>query len=95
MPIFGYNTAKGFWDIPIPDYTFWGHEHSWLLGARLCTCTSAPVESWWAGHGQSRCRWSPSPGNIKPQPDCSLGVAGRPDAAACVSFTLPILRSAV
>ena len=33
-PMFGYNSAAGYWDIPFPDFTFWGHEHSWLLGER-------------------------------------------------------------
>lgn len=29
----GYNSAEGYWDIPFPDYSFFGHEHSWLTGA--------------------------------------------------------------
>ena len=32
-PMFGYNSAEGYWDIPFPDFTFYGHEHSWLTGA--------------------------------------------------------------
>lgn len=28
----GYNSADKFWDIPFPDFTFYGHEHSWLNG---------------------------------------------------------------
>ena len=31
-PMFGYNSAEGYWDIPFPDFTFYGHEHSWLVG---------------------------------------------------------------
>lgn len=29
----GYNSADKYWDIPFPDFTFYGHEHSWLNGA--------------------------------------------------------------
>lgn len=32
-PMLGYNSAEGYWDIPFPDYSFFGHEHSWLTGA--------------------------------------------------------------
>ena len=35
-PMFGYNSAEGYWDIPFPDFTFYGHEHSWLVGKDLC-----------------------------------------------------------
>jgi len=31
-PVFGYNSHSTFTDIPFPDYTYWGHEYSWLLG---------------------------------------------------------------
>ena len=34
-PMFGYNSAEGYWDIPFPDFTFYGHEHSWLVGEAL------------------------------------------------------------
>ena len=35
-PVFGYNSHSTFVDIPFPDYTYWGHEYSWLLGEPAC-----------------------------------------------------------
>ncbi len=32
IPILGYNGAPQYLDIPIPDYTYYGHEHSWFVG---------------------------------------------------------------
>ena len=31
-PIFGYTTTEGFQDIPFPDFSFWGHEHTRMRG---------------------------------------------------------------
>lgn len=31
-PMFGYTTSAGFADIPFPDFSFWGHEHSRMRG---------------------------------------------------------------
>mmetsp|Transcript_524 Transcript_524/g.1576 ORF Transcript_524/g.1576 Transcript_524/m.1576 type:complete len:1117 (-) Transcript_524:961-4311(-) len=33
MPILGYNGAPNYFDIPVPDYTYYGHEHSWFMDA--------------------------------------------------------------
>ena len=39
-PVFGYNSHATFVDIPFPDYTYWGHEYSWLLGETpFLSCT--------------------------------------------------------
>lgn len=32
-PLFGYNSHPTYTDIPFPDYSYWGHEYSHLLGA--------------------------------------------------------------
>lgn len=46
-PVFGYNSHSTFTDIPFPDYTYWGHEYSWLLGnpPMLCCYTVSCWES--------------------------------------------------
>ena len=31
-PLFGYNSHPTYTDIPFPDYSYWGHEYSHLLG---------------------------------------------------------------
>ena len=31
-PVFGYNSHPTYADIPFPDYSYWGHEYSHLLG---------------------------------------------------------------
>ena len=36
-PVFGYNSHPTYADIPFPDYSYWGHEYSRLLGAS-CAC---------------------------------------------------------
>ena len=33
-PLFGYNSHPTYTDIPFPDYSYWGHEYSHLLGTR-------------------------------------------------------------
>ena len=32
-PVFGYNSHPTYTDVPFPDYSYWGHEYSHLLGA--------------------------------------------------------------
>jgi len=34
-PIFGYTATAGFADIPFPDFSFWGHEHTRMRGEVL------------------------------------------------------------
>ena len=43
-PMFGYNSAEGYWDIPFPDFTFFGHEHSWLNGV-LPRCPTITIDA--------------------------------------------------
>ena len=31
-PLFGYNSHPTYTDVPFPDYSYWGHEYSHLLG---------------------------------------------------------------
>lgn len=40
-PIFGYTATAGFADIPFPDFSFWGHEHTRMRGN-----LENPVQGW-------------------------------------------------